>query len=147
MVTGWVVDTNVWSETANPQGSPAVVRWMAERHDRVHMTLVTVAELRYGVERLPDGQRKAALSEVIDALIDDVRAKGRLLPLTEADMRVQGAIRSAQRAAGVNGPGGGDPSFEDALVAAVARTRGLAVATRNTKHFEHAGVEVVSPWE
>jgi predicted nucleic acid-binding protein len=48
VVTRWVVDTNVWPETANPHGNPVVQAWMAQRHDRVYMTLVTVAEVRYG---------------------------------------------------------------------------------------------------
>ena len=147
MVTGWVADTNVWSEVAKPNGDAAVIDWMLQRHDRVYMTLVTVAEMRYGVERLPAGRRKETLSELVDALVNDVKAKDRLLPITEKVMRVQALIRAAQRAAGANGPDGREPSFEDALVAAVARTHGLAVATRNVKDFTHTGIDVVSPWK
>ena len=68
-----ILDTNVLSELMRPQPSPLVRDWIGQQvPDELCTTAVTVAEIRYGLERLPDGRRKASLvaaaTEVFTAL-------------------------------------------------------------------------------
>jgi toxin FitB len=102
------------------------------------MTAITLAEIRYGIARLPDGRRKQVLLDTAD---DIFRAfSDQVLPVDAAAAEHYATIASARERAGK--PIGGF----DALIAAVCRCRGAVLATRNLADFDGAGVEVVDPW-
>ena len=98
------------------------------------------AELRCGAAILPVGRRRDTLFANIEGMLR--RAFGdRILPFDrEAARRVYGDIAAMRRSAGRPA----DPV--DCLIAAIARSRGLAVATRNPSDFEGMEVELVDPW-
>ncbi|MDR3068063.1 MAG: type II toxin-antitoxin system VapC family toxin [Cellulomonas sp.] len=131
-----VVDTNVWSETLRPAPAPAVVAWLTEHASQVRMPVTTVHELRYGVELLASGRRRADLS----AQIDQMLAAMPVLDYDAAAAVEHAVLRAQARAAGR------EPSAEDGQIAAIARLHGGAVATRNTADFAHLGVALVNPW-
>lgn len=136
-----VLDTNVVSEGAKPLPSETVLSWLdAQVSSLVFTTTITMAEMYSGVEALPQGKRRARLLETVDKLFAQEFA-GRILPFDEAAARVFATIVAARNAVG-------RPISEfDAMIAAIARTHGAAVATRNTADFEHCGLQLIDPWK
>jgi predicted nucleic acid-binding protein len=135
-----VLDTNVLSESVKTPPSDRVLEWIAKQErSRLFITAITQAELLYGIEVLPEGKRREILSDAIEKLFSK-NFHERILPFDERAARVYGRIASARRFAG-------RPIAEhDAMIAAIARSRQAAVATRNTKDFEHCGVALINPW-
>ena len=135
-----LLDTNVVSELLRPSPDPAVESWVAERPAvELHFSAVGEAELRYGVAILPAGQRRDALALAIDAILRE-DFEGRILPFDSDAAREYAEIASARRAAGRT------VAPADCQIAAIACSRGMAVATRNVRDFEGIDVEVVDPW-
>ena len=135
-----LLDTNVVSELLRPSPDPAVESWVAERPAaELHFSAVGEAELRYGVAILPAGQRRDALALAIEAILRE-DFEGRILPFDSDAAREYAAIASARRAAGRT------VAPADCQIAAIARSRGMAVATCNVRDFGDIEVEVFNPW-
>lgn len=135
-----ILDTNVLSELMRPQPSPLVRDWIGQQpSDELCTTAVTVAEIRYGLERLPDGGRKASL---VAAATEVFTALGEYIYPFDANA----AIAYAQVVAHRDSVGLPIEGF-DAQIAAICRTRGAALATRNSKDFKETGIAVVNPWQ
>jgi toxin FitB len=140
-----VLDTNVLSEAWRPAPSPKVMAWMrSQPMSALFTTTITEAELFYGIfygiALLPDSKRRRALEAAVSLIFAEDLA-GRVLPFDSAAAREYATIAAARRHAG-------RPIAEaDAQIAAIARSRGAAVATRNGEDFAGCGVTVVSPWE
>jgi toxin FitB len=136
-----VLDTNVLSEAWRPAPSPKVMAWMrSQPMSALFTTTITEAELFYGIALLPDSKRRRALEAAVSLIFAEDLA-GRVLPFDSAAAREYAGIAAARRHAG-------RPIAEaDAQIAAIARSRGAAVATRNGEDFAGCGVTVVSPWE
>ena len=135
-----LLDTNVLSELLRPSPNPAVESWVAARPaTALHFSAVSEAELRYGVLILPTGRRRDELALAIDGILrEDI--EGRILPFDSAAARAYADIAATRRSAGrIVAPA-------DGQIAAIARARGMAVATRNVRDFEDTGIEVVDPW-
>lgn len=135
-----VVDTNVVSELMRPSPSSQVVDWVrgCDESD-LYTSAITLAEILYGIERLPDGRRK----DVLKITTDNVFAafEERVLPF-DATAAVQYAtIVSDRDRAGLSIDG------FDAQIAAICRTRRAALATRNGKDFHGTGIDVIDPWQ
>jgi hypothetical protein len=134
-----ILDTNVVSELMRPEPDARVRQWVnARRADELGTTVITVAEIRHGIERLPDGRRKegllSAATDLFTAFGDlvqpfDVQAAGWFGPVM---------VRRARLGLPIEG--------FDALIAAICRARGAALATRNVEDFAETGVEVIDPW-
>ncbi len=135
-----VLDTNVVSELLRPAPYPRVEAWLAARDGAlVYFTAVGEAELRHGLALLPAGKRRQALEKAVEGILEE-DFRGRILPLDREAARAYAAIAAERRAAG-------RPIAQlDCQIAAIARARGAAVATRNTKEFEGGGVVVIDPW-
>jgi toxin FitB len=102
------------------------------------MTSITVAEVRYGIARLPDGHRKQVLLDTAD---DIFRAfPDQVLPFDAAAAEQYALIASTRERAGKPIPG------FDALIAAICRSRGAALAARDRPEFAGTGIEVIDPW-
>jgi predicted nucleic acid-binding protein len=134
-----VLDTNVVSELMRPEPAPVVASWVRDRDRReLRTTVITLAEVRYGIARLPDGRRKqvllAAAAEIFAAFADQV------LSVDSAAAEHYAIIATSRERAGK--PIGGF----DALIAAVCRSHGAALATRNISDFDGVGIETVDPW-
>ena len=135
-----VLDTNVVSELMRLTPDPAVMAWFSGQDSAgLHLTAVSEAELRAGAAILPPGQRRDRLTAEIDAVIGEDFA-GRVLPFDSAAARAYAAIAASRRSLG-------RPILEaDCQIAAVARARDAAVATRNARDFAHCGITVIDPW-
>lgn len=135
-----VLDTNVVSELVRERPAEGVLAWVDARPvDDLHLTAITVAELRYGVARLPHGRRKDALEGAVAALIDD-DFDGRVLPFDRAAADRYGVIVAGRERSGR------PISQADAQIAAVCDAREAALATRNVRDFSETGITVVDPW-
>lgn len=135
-----VLDTNVVSELMRPSPAPAVEQWVATRPAAsLFFSAVGEAELRYGVAILAAGRRRAALASAIEAMLREDFA-GRVLPFDSAAARTYAEIAASRRATGR------PVAQADAQIAAIARSRGMALATRNVRDFEGMGIELLDPW-
>jgi predicted nucleic acid-binding protein len=135
-----VVDTNVLSEGLRPQPSPKVINWLrSEPISALFTTTITEGEMLYGAALLPDGRRRRALEAVIAQLFSN-RFAGRILPFDSAAAREFADIAAQRRLAG-------RPIGEaDGRIAAIARSRGASLATRNVRDFEGCGLTVIDPF-
>jgi predicted nucleic acid-binding protein len=135
-----ILDSNVLSELTRAQPNEAVLTWADSVHGpAAATTAITVAELLYGVARLPDGRRKASSHDAVRQLID-VDLGGRAHPFDYAAAVQYAAIVSDREAAGR------PISVSDAQIAAICRSRGATLATRNTKDFDDTGVDLANPF-
>lgn len=135
-----LVDTNVWSETMRPAPDQQVVAWLRTHRHEAAISTVTIGELLTGLALLPDGRRKYFLTIHVEALI--IRARQRSYSYDEQAARALPTIMAARRRIGreVSKP-------VDAMIAAVAASRGMAIATRNISDFLGMGVELINPWD
>lgn len=134
-----ILDTNVVAELMRPEPSPGIASWVRDRDRReLRTTAVTLAEVWFGIARLPDGRRKQALltaaSEIFSAFADQI------LPVDTAAAEHYAVIASSRERAGKPITG------FDALIAAVCRSQGAALATRNVSDFAGTGIEIIDPW-
>lgn len=135
-----ILDTNVISEVLKPQAEPRVLAWMGSHNaGTLFTTAITEAEVRYGVARLPDGQRKVALYKVIDDVFA-IDFKDRILSFDR-----HCAVKFAQIASHRERLGRPISQF-DAQIAAIATTHNFAIATRNITDFDACGIEIINPW-
>lgn len=136
-----VLDTNVLSETLRPRPAESVQRWMiAQAALTLYVTAISQAEILYGVALMPAGRRKLALQEIATGIFEQ-DFLGRVLSFDSAAARSFAEIVSERRASGR------PISNFDAQIAAIAHSRGAAVATRNVRDFANCGIAIISPWE
>ncbi|MEM9763302.1 MAG: type II toxin-antitoxin system VapC family toxin [Pseudomonadota bacterium] len=135
-----ILDTSVVSELMRPTPAPRVAAWLAQQDGgQAYLTAITEAELRTAVAITPDGKRRDDLAQAIDAMLrEDFR--GRILPFDSAAAGAYATIAASRRAAGR------PISLFDCQIAAIGRLHSAAVATRNARDFEGAGIEVIDPW-
>lgn len=135
-----VLDTNVVSEPLRPAPAPQVLAWLDRQAPAtLYLTAVNVAELLEGVARLPEGRCRAELEAALATRVLPLFA-GRVLPFDEAAAFGFARLYARARA------GGHALGLADAQIAAIAASRGFAVATRDAAPFVAAGVAVVDPW-
>jgi predicted nucleic acid-binding protein len=137
----WLLDTNVLSELRRPKPDPRVVTFVERLPlDQLYISVVTLAEIRFGIERLGDPTRRVRLS---DWLTDKVRPMfdERVLPITEDIMLKWRLLVEEGRKVGHTF------SQPDLIIAATAIHHGLTVVTRDRSEYDRAGVPVVNPWD
>ena len=136
----FLLDTNVILESAKPRPDAGVLSWLATvNEDEVFLSVITLAELRHGVERMPAGARRSALDEwVTDAL--PARFANRLLQIDPATADQWGRTIARGQAAGR------PLSAMDGFIAATAERHRLTLVTRNVSDFEVTGVRLLNPW-
>ena len=136
----FLLDTNVVSEWVKAQPEPRVVRWLAEvDEDRVFISVITIGEIRHGIDRLSTGRRRSRLD---DWLRNDLpeRFEGRVLPIEVDVSDAWGAI--VARCERKGHPIGS----VDALIAATAEVHDLTIVTRDVAGFRSAAETVYDPW-
>jgi predicted nucleic acid-binding protein len=137
-----LLDTNVVSEMMRPTPDGRVLAWLDAQPDGdVWISAVTVGEIRLGLALLPAGRRKERLAQAFDLMVQTEFAEG-CLPYDEPAAVEYAAIVARRRR-------GGKPiSVEDAQIAAIARSAGMALATRNIADFQAIDrLELMNPWE
>jgi predicted nucleic acid-binding protein len=132
-----LLDTNIVSQRIKPHPDEKVMRWLSQLPEGdAFLSVVTILELRKGIDLLPAGRKRRDLESWLVADIGRGYA-GRILPITEeiADMCGRLIARGQKN--------GAVPEANDALLAATAIVHDLQLATLNQRHFERLGVELV----
>ncbi len=140
-MTGFLLDTNVPSETLSPRHGEKVSAWLkGQAKESLFLSAVTMGELRKGIELLPRSARRRQLEEAIELLIPFWFA-GRILPVTR-DIAEKWGVLEAQRQTA-----GRPLGATDVMIAATALYYGLTLVTRNVKDFAGLGVTILNPWD
>ena len=136
-----LIDTNVISELWKAEPNPDVLAWMdAQAVETLYLSSVTVAELRFGVAVMPEGQRRSIYQERLEKEVLPAFT-GRVLPFDLAASRAYADLMAGARLTGKA------IGKADGYIAATASACGLMVATRDISPFEAAGLKLVNPWE
>ncbi len=133
-----VLDTNVLSEPLKTRPDPAVLSWLGQVTEEATLTAISVGEILVGVRALPSGRRRAALMIAVEQVFTTFA--DRVVPYDERAAREYAAMQESR------GTAGHPLSVEDGMIAAICRSRGLTLATRNTKDFHDLGIVLVDPW-
>lgn len=134
-----LLDTNVISEAMKPTPEDIVRAWLDEQAaETLYLSNVTIAELLFGIGALPAGKRKDRLTEALNGVME--LFADRILPFDVVAARRYADLAVKARAAGKGFP------TPDGYIAAIAASRGFAVASRDTSAFDAAGVAVINPW-
>ena len=136
----YLLDTNVISELVAKQLSQKVVDWIDNSYDhQLYLSVITIGELKKGIEKLAPSQRQQTLRTWLDeALL--VRFAGRILSIDTAVMLTWGQLTARLEQTGRKLPA------MDSLIAALALHGGFTLVTRNEADFRDTGVTVLNPW-
>jgi len=135
-----VLDTSVISEMMRRAPSAAVVAWLDDQPpSSLFLTTVTEAEIRFGLAVLPAGKRRDGLMQAAERIFEEILGD-RILPFDSEAAGAYAVIAAARRRSG-------HPISQfDCQIAAIARSRGASVATRNASDFEFCGTTIIDPW-
>ena len=136
-----VLDTNVLSALMRPSPDEEVVQWLDDQpRSSIWTTAITVLEIRFGLQILPAGRRRARLMHAFDTVI-----------VAKIESRIaQFDLAAAQHAAdlmAVRQKRGRPVDLRDTLIAGIVLAHGAELATRNIDHFADLSVRVVNPWK
>jgi predicted nucleic acid-binding protein len=137
----WLVDTNILSDARKPRPHPKVVDFFrTHRTSELYVSIVTFAEIRFGIELLDDHARRAVLTDWLTLRLRPM-FDGRVLPLTEDILLKWRLLMEQGRKTGHT------HSQIDLIIAATALHHGLTVVTRDRSDYDRTGVSVFNPWE
>ena len=141
MIDMLVLDTDVASELMRPEPTPEVADWHKQnRSQRMYLTAVTEAELRFGIAILPAGKRRNSLARIINSWFEQ-EFMHRILPFDSAAAKAYAIITADLKMRGL--PIGD----ADGRIAAICRSRDATLVTRNVRHFIRTGIDFVNPWD
>lgn len=138
----YLLDTNVLSELMSTRGpDERVAAWVGQADaEALYTSSITRAEIAFGVTLLPDGRRRDQLT-ALSSEIFELDFAGRVLPFDSEAATIYGTILAHRRELG-------RPMGElDGQIASIAKLRGLAIVTRNTRDFESCDVALFDPWQ
>ncbi|MGD9816342.1 MAG: type II toxin-antitoxin system VapC family toxin [Hyphomonadaceae bacterium] len=134
-----ILDTNVVSELMRETPAPTVAAWIAAQpRSTLFVCAPVMAELRFGVVRLPAGQRRDELTASYDVIVGQFRNRILSYDLRAAEAFADILVSRAKEGAPIQA--------NDAQIAAIARTRNAAIATRDLGDFAGCGVALIDPW-
>jgi len=140
-VNGWLLDTNVLSELRRPKPHPKVVAFVAAQQlDELYVSVVTLAEIRFGIALVADASRRADLGAWLANKVRPMFTH-RTLGIDEDTMFKWRLLVADGRKAGHTF------SQPDLIIAATAAQYDLTVVSRDTLHYEKARVPVLNPWK
>jgi tRNA(fMet)-specific endonuclease VapC len=137
----YVLDTNVISELISKQPHKKVVEWL-DRLDpnAIYLSVITIGEIRRGIEKLPPSKRRDTVREWLEADLL-IRFQGRILEITTEVMLVWGELTGRLEKEGR------PIKAIDSLIAAIALQGNYCLVTRNEHDFQHTGVTIINPWK
>ena len=136
-----LLDTNVISELMRAEPNQKVQKWVEKQAiESLFLSSITLAEIYFGLEVLPDGKRKQALYDSFNREILPIFDK-RILPFHQEMAMMNAEIRATARQNGYT------IATADGLIATIAKFHKLSIATRDTVPFQYARLSVINPWE
>jgi len=138
---GYLLDTNIISELRNKNPEPRVVEWMAAVDESLlHLSILTLGEIRKGAALLPQGKRRTQLESWLEVDLQ-ARFARRILPIDSGVADRWGWITAEAKLKGLTLP------VIDGLLAATALHHNLTIVSRNIKDFVTTKVPALNPWE
>ena len=141
----FLLDTNAVSETLRSRPDRGFMDWFNsvgspedDFDDRLHLSVLTIGEMRRGALRLDPDPRATILQDRIAGIIAEY--DDRLIPVDLAVVERWARLAEVYRTSGVT------VGITDELLAATALVHDLTIVTRNVRHFEHSGCRLLSPW-
>ena len=135
-----VLDTNVISELMKTEPDPQVIAWLdAQSTGSVWTTSISIFEISFGLNALPEGKRKRALQDAFDAMLAED------LEYHVLDFDRVAANRAGEISANLHGLGR-PVEIRDVQIAGIVSVRHAILATRNLKHFKDTDTSLVNPW-
>jgi toxin FitB len=135
-----LLDTNVISALMQSEVEQAVVAWLdSQPSESIWTTSITVFEVRFGLEILASGRRRRTLEEAFRKTLEE-DFEGRIVPFDNAAAHAAGRIAAERRRSGR------PIEIRDVQIAGIASARKATIATRNLRHFEGLGPELIDPW-
>lgn len=139
-MSGWLLDTNVLSELRRPRPNPKVVAFVASKPlDLLYVSVVSLAEIRFGIELVPDPVRRAELHDWLALGVRPLFTQRTLSVSEDVMLKWRLLVEEGRKSRHTF-------SQPDLIIAATALLHGLTVATRDTGDFEKARSPVVNPW-
>ncbi len=139
-MSGWLLDTNILAELRRPKPEPRVLSFIAAQPlATLHISTVTLAEIRFGIERLDDPVKRSGLTEWLTHRVRPMFA-GRILPVSEDVMLKWRLLMEEGRKTGHTFP------QPDVLIAATGLCHGLTIVTRDINDYARTGVDLLNPW-
>jgi predicted nucleic acid-binding protein len=136
----FLLDTNIVSESIKPRPNPGVVNWLASvDEDHVFISVVTLTEIRYGIERMQSGSKRKRLDEWLQSELP-FRFEGRILPIHAVIADACGRLMARSEALGR------PVEARDAFIAATSEVYGLTLLTRNVSDFQPVLKAILNPW-
>jgi toxin FitB len=140
-MSGFLLDTNCISELVRPKPEPLVMEWMdAADEALLHLSVLTLGEIRKGVAALPQGKRRARLETWLEIDLQN-RFSGRIVPIDSAIADRWGLLAAEAKRKGRA------VAIIDGLLAATAIHHNLTIVSRNSSDFTGTQVQVLNPWE
>jgi len=135
-----LLDTNVVSALMRQDPEPVVVSWLDDQPaESIWTTSITVFEVRTGLELLKPGRRRQQLERAFDELLAE-DFEGRVQPFDQAAALAAGSIAAKRQSVGQT------LEIRDIQIAGIATARKAILATRNLRHFDGLGIDLVDPW-
>jgi len=137
----YLLDTNVISELISKRSNKKVVEWL-DRLDSntIYLSVITIGEIRKGIEKLPPSKRKERIKEWLEGDLL-LRFQGRILEITTEVMLIWGELtRRLEKE-------GRPITAIDSLIAAIALQGNYRLVTRNEHDFQYTGVTIINPWK
>lgn len=136
----FILDTNVLSELIKPEPAIAVQNWLVRRVvEGLRTTAICQAEIMVGIALLPDGRRRRSLETAALHMFSQA-FDAKILAFDP------GSVSHFAEIVATRSRRGRRIEFPDAMIAAIARSHGAAIVTRNVNDFEDCGIEVLDPW-
>jgi predicted nucleic acid-binding protein len=135
-----VLDTNVLSELMRRSPDPTVVKWLDRQPtESIWTTSITLFEVRWGLDLIAPGRRRRELEVAFEQLIeDDLQGRIQLFDAPAANAAGSIAARSPRSGHGIE--------VRDLQIAGIVEARRAKLATRNLRHFDGVGIDLVNPW-
>jgi hypothetical protein len=134
-----ILDTNVVSEVSKREGVHFDVQFWFRTQRSIGITSVTLAEVRFGIDRLPDGRRKRELLLQLERFVRE-DLNGNILSFDAIAANHFGLIAARRESMGR------PIDIADCQIASICYANQLTLATRNIKDFEGIGIDLVNPW-
>ena len=139
-MTSWLLDTNILSDLRKPRPERKVLAFIASQPlEQLYISAVTLAEIRFGIERIPDPSRRSGLNDWLTNKVSPM-FEARVLPVTEDIMFKWRLMVEEGRKSGHTF------SQPDLIIAATGQHHGLTVVSRDTSEYVKARVSVFNPW-
>jgi hypothetical protein len=117
-----------------------VIDWLDKQpRTSVWITSVTVLEIRFGLQVMPLGKRRAALVQAFETILLD-KIDRRIAPFDAASAHLAGNLLAVRHKKGRPG------DLRDTMIAGIVLACKATLATRNTSLFEDLSVPVINPW-